>query len=264
MNKCFAASLLLATALGSLRGQDVPPEQSPPPTPTVPVPALAPGSLESRSADWKSVLPNIIEDQPKIYGFPVQLAHGRHWAPTLAFLALTAGFIASDPYTAPYFRNTTAFHGFNKAFSSTNTSLMIAGAPISILATGLIRNDHYERSTALLAGEALADVEILDEVLKLSTRRARPIGIAPGMNFSDNWWESGEDSFPSGHTIAAFAVATVISRRYPHQKWVPWVAYGLATAIAFSRVTLSAHYVGDVFVGAALGYFVSRFAVLRQ
>ena len=49
-----------------------------------------------------------------IYGFSVQLAHDRNWAPTLSFLALTAGLIAADPHIAPTFRNTTAFHASTK------------------------------------------------------------------------------------------------------------------------------------------------------
>jgi membrane-associated phospholipid phosphatase len=69
---------------------------------------------------------------------------------------------------------------------------------------------------------------------------------------------------PSGHTIAAFSIATVFARRYGNHRWVPFVAYGLAGVVGFSRMTLSAHFASDVFMGAALGYSISRFAVLRQ
>jgi len=63
--------------------------------------------------------------------------------------------------------------------------------------------------------------------------------------------------------IKAFAVATRISRRYGSQhRWVPILAYGGGSAIGFSRLSLSAHYTPDVLVGAALGYSISRFAVL--
>jgi membrane-associated phospholipid phosphatase len=274
----FAVAILATAALGNLRAQDQPqpveaqPNGSPvteQPPQSTPVPVSPsrpmPGSIESRSMSWKLLLPNIIHDQPKMWGFPVeQLGHGKQWAPTLSFLALTAGLIAADPHIAPTFRNTTAFHGFNQVFSSTNTSIIIGAAPISILAVGLMRKDHYERNTALLAGEALADAELLDLALKYSTRRLVPTSFPPGANYSDSWWEHGGNSFPSGHTIAAFAVATVIARRYPHQKWLPYVAYGVAATIGFSRLTLSAHFPADVFVGGVLGYAVSRFVVLRQ
>ena len=69
---------------------------------------------------------------------------------------------------------------------------------------------------------------------------------------------------PSGHTIAAFSIATVVARRYRKHRWVPFVAYGLAGVVGFSRMTLSAHFASDVFMGASLGYSISRFAVLRQ
>jgi F0F1-type ATP synthase assembly protein I len=38
----------------------------------------------------------------------------------------------------------------------------------------------------------------------------------------------------------------------------------MAALVGFSRLTLSADFVSDVFVGGALGYSVSRFAVLQQ
>jgi membrane-associated phospholipid phosphatase len=95
--------------------------------------------------------------------------------------------------------------------------------------------------------------------------------VAPSGNFSDTWFDSkgsvlnSRGGMPSGHSIAAFSVATVVARRYGKQhKWVPPVSYGLAALVGFSRVSTSAHFVSDVFVGAALGYSISRFAVLRQ
>jgi len=56
----------------------------------------------------------------------------------------------------------------------------------------------------------------------------------------------------------------VIARQYKNHKWVPYVAYGLAGVIGFSRLTLSAHFLSDVFMGAALGYTIGRYDVLRN
>ena len=58
-------------------------------------------------------------------------------------------------------------------------------------------------------------------------------------------------------------MATVIASRYHNHRWIPWVMYGMATAISFSRVTTSAHFPSDVFLGAALGYTITRFEVLK-
>jgi membrane-associated phospholipid phosphatase len=55
----------------------------------------------------------------------------------------------------------------------------------------------------------------------------------------------------------------VVATRYKKHRWVPWVMYGAAGAISFSRVTNSAHFPSDVFLGAALGYTITRYQVLR-
>jgi membrane-associated phospholipid phosphatase len=142
--------------------------------------------------------------------------------------------------------------------------------PVALYAVGLLKKDSYAAHTALLAGEAVADSEIVATALKTATRRERPGYFPPTGNFADSWFEGpggvgvGHGGFPSGHSIAAFSVATVVARRYGKtHRWVPYAAYGLAATIGFSRVTTLAHFPSDVFLGAALGYSVSRFAVLR-
>jgi len=126
----------------------------------------------------------------------------------------------------------------------------------------------------LLAGEAMADAAILTTVLKDATKRVKPAGFPASGNLSDSWFEKsgspsysylkGNGSFPSGHTMVAFSVATIIARRYGNHRWVPYAAYGLASIVGFSRLTLSVHFLSDVFMGGALGYSISRFTVLRE
>ena len=62
------------------------------------------------------------------------------------------------------------------------------------------------------------------------------------------------DSFPSAHAATSFAGALVLTR------WLPgrWpVLFGLALAIAYSRVYVGVHYPGDVLTGAVLGLIVA-------
>lgn len=234
------------------------------------IPESHPAADTDRSVSWKELLPNILSDQKKIWLFPLHLGQPNVFIPTAAVIGATAGLVALDPYDAPYFHNTTSFSGFNKVFSGSNSSYGVIAVPVSFYLIGLARKDSKMQKTALLAGEAVANAEIVTTIFKDIDRRVRPAAIGKGGNYSDTFFDSpgsvlrGRGSFPSGHTIAAFSVATVIARRYPHHRWVPFVAYGLAGAIAFSRVSLSAHFVSDVFMGGALGYSISRFAVLRQ
>jgi len=57
-------------------------------------------------------------------------------------------------------------------------------------------------------------------------------------------------SFPSGHAAAATAVAGAVSAAHPHA--AP-VLIPLAALIAYSRVALRVHHLGDVVAGVALG-----------
>lgn len=264
--RVLALLLLLTAASPRLSAQIVP--DPPPATTPAPAPAITPDP--GRQAEWKSLLPNVWQDQKQVWLFPKKLNSRKVLWPTLAVLGTAAGLVALDPIDAPYFRKTTAFSGFNNTFSGTATVWGTVAAPVLLYTAGLATKDKKMKNTAMLAGEAVGDVEILTTVLKDATQRTRPAAIGAGQNYSDTWFDSGgsflrgHGSFPSGHTIAAFSVATVISRRYGNHKWVPYAAYGLAAVVGFSRITLSAHFISDVFMGGALGYSISRFAVLHE
>ena len=60
------------------------------------------------------------------------------------------------------------------------------------------------------------------------------------------------DSFPSGHTSAAFQGAAFIHKRYDKPYWtIP--AYLAASFVGYSRIDADKHDTTDVLVGAALG-----------
>jgi membrane-associated phospholipid phosphatase len=61
---------------------------------------------------------------------------------------------------------------------------------------------------------------------------------------------TGKGSFPSGHTSASFATATVLQRRFGWKAGVP--AYAMATFVGLTRLQ-NVHYLSDVTFGAALG-----------
>lgn len=233
-------------------------------------PLRMPAQDFDRPVSWKSMLPNIGSDQKKVWLFPAKLTQRKYLIPALAFLGVTAALVALDPHDAPPFRNTTAFNGFDNVFTGNVTAYGTLAVPVVLYVTSFAIKDLKMRNTALLTAEAVGDSEILVTVLKDATKRIRPAAIGAGQSYSDTWFESpgsflrGNGSFPSGHTIAAFSVATVVATRYRNRKWVPYVAYGLAGIVAFSRLSLSAHFVSDVFVGGVLGYSISRFVVLRE
>lgn len=96
-------------------------------------------------------------------------------------------------------------------------------------------------ATAREALFALIPSSLAVDVLKRIVGRTRPDGDAKRSN----------SSFPSSHAAGAFALATVISRRWP--KGWPWF-FLFAVLVAFSRMWLNRHFLSDVVVGAVIGF----------
>jgi len=86
------------------------------------------------------------------------------------------------------------------------------------------------------------------KLLKKISQRPRPCQIEP------HCWSTvsppDKFSFPSGHTMTAFAIALVLSYFY---RGVEIPLYFMAGSIAVSRVVLGMHFVSDVLAGAILG-----------
>ena len=113
--------------------------------------------------------------------------------------------------------------------------ILLFGGPMRFRAVG---------AAALAAASGIA----IFLTLKKATGRRRP------GTFEPHCWATllppDQFSFPSGHTITAFAVALSLSR------WNPDLAVGLlfcAIGIAASRIVLGMHFLSDVLAGAAIG-----------
>lgn len=142
-------------------------------------------------------------------------------------------------------------------------------------AYGFIFNNKKMKTTTLLATQSYITAGIIETSLKFLTGRQRPIYVDPvtGKNattFHGPFYQFNKDangnkkdrdaytSFPSGHTTAAFAAATVYAMEYRDKPLVPIVAYSAATLIGFSRIIENKHWPTDVLIGAALGFFSGR------
>lgn len=86
--------------------------------------------------------------------------------------------------------------------------------------------------------------------LKHLIGRPRPKFTHSGEWQFDPSWASGFDSFPSGHTAASFALATVLAKRFP---CIAPLCLGVAAFVMLSRVLRGAHFPTDVLGGAVVG-----------
>ena len=85
-------------------------------------------------------------------------------------------------------------------------------------------------------------------LLKRRYRRPRPCELSPHPLYSVR--PPDRFSFPSGHSMNAFAIGIVLAAEFPLA--APALGF-VAASVAASRVLLGLHYVSDVVVGALLG-----------
>jgi membrane-associated phospholipid phosphatase len=132
----------------------------------------------------------------------------------------------------------------------------LAGIPLLLYWYGWHNADSYARGTGLLSARAVVDTLVTSEALCLIARRNGPMqGEGDGDFFHGSVASSSFPSMPAG---AAWAVASVVSQRYPG--WLTQAgAYGLATAVSLNGVTSLKHFPSDVLVGSALGWLVGRY-----
>lgn len=141
-------------------------------------------------------------------------------SPTRADFALDLARIASDEFFTVYLIAGVARPQVNGSLGDSETQTLRA-------------LDSLVTSTAATVG--------LKELF--SRPRLRPL---PG---------DSDDSFPSGHAAASFAIAAIQSEFHPDE--APYW-YAGATLISASRLKLKRHRVGDVLAGAGLGYLIAQ------
>ncbi|MEP6962672.1 MAG: phosphatase PAP2 family protein [Acidobacteriota bacterium] len=123
------------------------------------------------------------------------------------------------------------------------------------LVVALFGGDH--RVAALSSAAVASGVGVaLFMKLKRSIGRKRPCAIEA------HCWAKllppDQFSFPSGHTITAFAMAVALGAFYPEMR--PGLFF-CATSIAVSRILLGMHFLTDVVAGAVLGALLGAGAV---
>lgn len=124
-----------------------------------------------------------------------------------------------------------------------------AAVGVGILGAGLVAGSPTVARAGARVTSAVVVSAAMSEVLKEVMGRARPY---QGLGDGDYSPFSGRASMPSGHTTAAFALATSLSDEI-HRPWATVGLYALAAGTGASRIVRDAHWFSDVVAGAILG-----------
>lgn len=184
------------------------------------------------------------------------------------FTGLTIGMFPVDQSLAQHLQDssTQASHFLKNAsrdiqYFADPGSIVIG---VSLYGIGRVAKWRDVADLGLHGTEAIVLAGIVTAAIKDVAGRARPYvsldTSSHDFGFGRGFGKGGYQSFPSGHTSAAFAAASVVTtesqRWWPNGVWfVAPAMYGGATLVGLSRMYNNAHWASDVVVGAAIGTF---------
>jgi membrane-associated phospholipid phosphatase len=207
----------------------------------------------------RHLLGNLLRDQAAIWTSPLRVRESdARW---LAPLGIgTVALIATDRRTAGEVDDGGSLPSVSRHISSIGSGYATGGAALTFYLVGRARHEARARETGLLGAEALIDGGIVGQGLKLMTQRPRPLNDGGRGRFF-----TGGNSFPSGHAIAVWSLATVVAYEYGERRpLVRFGAYGLASAVSLSRYTGRKHFLSDALVGSAIGYGIGRYVYFKH
>lgn len=132
-----------------------------------------------------------------------------------------------------------------------------------VYVTGLISREDEIRVTGRLLLESLTYSGITVMIARYIAGRVRPYYNEGEWAFKGFNIDNEFQSFPSGHTVVAFALSTVLAERFDNI-WARIGFYGLASITAFSRVYNNQHFFSDVVIGGLLGLGTGLYVVNRE
>lgn len=217
--------------------------QNPTPTPT----ASATPSLE------REFFKNILLDQKAIWTAPFHLNREDAKWMVPAGVGMMALF-TTDRITGDEMAESDSPVNASRVISYAGSAYGVAAVAGTFYLVGRGENNTRARETGILTAEAALDSSIVVLALKGITQRGRPHSGEDRSEFF-----AGGSSFPSGHSAAAWSMATIVANEYHDQPIVQIAAYGVATAVSVARFTGGEHYISDVVAGSAIGFGIGKY-----
>lgn len=200
----------------------------------------------------------VLQDQKAIWSSPFRTAKSdiKWWA---IIGGATAALIATDQWTVKDLPNSKTQVSISTWGSRLGAGYTLVPFTAALYFAGTRSENDRLRETGLIGFETLVDVNVVAEALKLVADRARPLEGNGKGQFEDPSTSRWSSSFPSGHAINTWALASVIAHQYPHPRIIPVLVYAAATTVVVARVGARQHFPGDVVAGSAMGWFIGDY-----
>jgi hypothetical protein len=195
-------------------------------------------------------LKHLAMDQENFFTEPVHFrVKDLRWGAPL--MAGTAALIASDSWLAKQVPDKPDQLKRSKDISNYGALSLVGVGGGAFLLGHLSHNDHLSEA-GLLSGEAAINATAASYLFKAVTQRPRPY-----QSDGHGTFFQGGSSFPSEHSAASWAIASVWAHEYPG-KLSQTLAYGLASAVTLTRVASQQHFASDAAIGSLLGWYFGR------
>jgi membrane-associated phospholipid phosphatase len=211
-----------------------------------------PGDTERPKPLLRKLFLNIVLDQKDIFTSPFR-ANRHNALEWLVPLGVTGALIASDTHIANAFENSRGQVRWGGRISDIGASYTLIPIVAGSYVYGAWRDNPKAREIGVLGTESLLDTLIVAGVLKEVFRRNRPDEKDPGQ-----FWGGGT-SFPSGHAIQVWSIASLLDHEYKRKKIIGITAYGLAGIVSVARIAAQKHFASDVVAGGTMGWFIGRY-----
>jgi hypothetical protein len=188
-----------------------------------------------------------LEDQKELYAAPFKPSNIK-WDALV--LAGTGGLLATDRRIEKHLPD----GHFQLYQNSSNIALGgLAASLAGLWIYGIKTDNPHANETGELELETLANTFLIYAPMQFIAGRQRP---GEGNGNGDFLRHHGlNTSFPGGHAMFTWSMATVVAREYP-KPWVRALAYGSALTVTASRFLARDHWSSDMFVGSALGFAI--------
>ncbi|MGB7599956.1 MAG: phosphatase PAP2 family protein [Candidatus Sulfotelmatobacter sp.] len=197
----------------------------------------------------KRSVTRIGQDQKRLYLAPFK-PHNFKWDAIV--LIGTGAFLAADRHIENNVPNS------HFQLYQDTSDIAIAGLAASLGGIYLygIKTEHqHARETGELELETLVNTFLIYTPMQLILGRQRPgEGNGQGDFFKHHALNT---SFPSGHAMFTWAMASVLADEYP-KPWARVLSYGAAFTVTFTRFMARDHWSSDIYLGTGLGLAIAE------